>query len=58
VGVLEALDQLGNAHELYAVTLDGELRPLATSNRLQAWSIGARWALENHWDARSGLRGS
>jgi glycogen debranching enzyme len=53
VGVLEALDRLGNAHELYAVTLDGELQPLATSNRLQAWSIGARWALENEWDARA-----
>jgi glycogen debranching enzyme len=53
VGVLDALDRLGNAHELYAVTLDGELQPLATSNRLQAWSIGARWALENEWDARA-----
>ncbi len=57
-GVLTALERLGHAHELYCVSLDGELQPLAGANRVQAWSIGARWALENEWDARSALRGS
>ena len=57
-GVLAALDRLGRAHELYCVNLDGELEPLAGANRVQAWTIGARWALENEWDARSPLRGS
>ena len=56
-GVLAALDRLGRAHELYCVSLDGELQPLAGANRVQAWTIGARWALENEWDARSPLRG-
>ena len=53
-GVLEALERLGHAHELYCVSLDGELEPLAGANRVQAWSIGARWALENEWDALGG----
>ena len=50
-GVLAALDTLGQAPELYAVTPDGELAPAAAANRVQAWSVGARWALENEWDA-------
>jgi glycogen debranching enzyme len=57
-GVLDALDRLGHAHELYSVTVDGELQPLPLSNRVQAWTIGARWALENEWDARAVLLGS
>jgi glycogen debranching enzyme len=57
-GVLAALDRLGNAHEAYSVSVDGELVPLASANRLQAWSVGARWALEHHWDARAVLPGS
>jgi glycogen debranching enzyme len=51
-GVLAALDRLGRAPELYAVELDGTLEPIALSNRVQAWTIGARWALEHSWDAR------
>jgi glycogen debranching enzyme len=51
-GVLAALDRLGLAPELYAVTRDGELAPIALSNRLQAWTVGARWALEHRWDGR------
>jgi glycogen debranching enzyme len=51
-GVLAALDHLGNAHEAYAVDLRGELEPMPLSNRAQAWTVGARWALENHWDGR------
>jgi hypothetical protein len=50
--MLAALDRLGRAHELYAVELDGTLAPIALSNRVQAWTIGARWALEAGWDAR------
>ena len=51
-GVLAALDRLGLAPELYAVASDGEPAPIALSNRLQAWTVGARWALEHRWDGR------
>ncbi|MDA0165259.1 hypothetical protein OM076_33635 [Solirubrobacter ginsenosidimutans] len=53
VGVLRALDQLGRAPEFYAVGLDGSLAPIPLSNRVQAWTIGARWALEHEWDGRA-----
>jgi glycogen debranching enzyme len=45
-GVLRALDELGRAPELYAVTRDGRLEPVAVSNRIQAWTVGARMAFE------------
>ena len=48
-GVLAALDALGRAPELYAVE---PLAPIPLSNRVQAWTIGARWALEHDWDGR------
>ena len=52
-GVLAALDRLGDAPELYAVTPSGpESIPIA--NRVQAWTIGARFALEHGWDGRLG----
>jgi glycogen debranching enzyme len=51
-GVLDALDRLGRSPELFAVSLDGEVEPVALSNRVQAWTVGARWALENEWDGR------
>ncbi len=51
-GVLAALDRLGRAPELYAVERDGTLAPIALANRVQAWTIGARAALESHWDGR------
>jgi glycogen debranching enzyme len=51
-GVPAALDRLGLAPELYAVTREGELRPVPFANRVQAWTVGARWALENGWDGR------
>ncbi|HYM56468.1 MAG TPA: hypothetical protein VES79_00755 [Solirubrobacteraceae bacterium] len=54
-GVLAALDRLGLAPELYAVTRAGELEPAPTANRVQAWTVGARWALENDWDGRPGF---
>ena len=50
-GVLEALDRLGGAPELYAVGADGP-EPVAIANRVQAWTVGARWALEHGWDGR------
>jgi glycogen debranching enzyme len=51
-GVLTALERLGRAPELYAVTREGELQPIPLSNRVQAWTVGARWALEHRWDGR------
>jgi glycogen debranching enzyme len=51
-GVLAALERLGRAPELYVVTVAGELEPLPLSNRVQAWTAGARWALANRWDGR------
>ncbi len=54
-GVLRALDALGRYPELYAVAPDGTPRPIALSNRVQAWTVGARWALEHDWDGRGGL---
>jgi glycogen debranching enzyme len=51
-GVLAALDRLGRAPELYAV-VDGTVERVALANRMQAWSVGARWALEHEWDGRA-----
>jgi glycogen debranching enzyme len=51
-GVLAALDRLGHAPELYAVTPEGELEPSRLTNLVQAWTVGARWALENDWGGR------
>jgi glycogen debranching enzyme len=51
-GVAAALDRLGRAPELYAVTRAGAVEPVALSNRVQAWTVGARWALEHEWDGR------
>lgn len=50
--MLAALERLGEAPELYAVTRAGELEPIALSNRRQAWTVGARWALAKRWDGR------
>jgi glycogen debranching enzyme len=52
-GVLDALDRLGRAPELYAVSRAGTVEPVALSNRVQAWTVGARWALQNRWDGLS-----
>ena len=51
-GVLLALDRLGDAPELYAVTRGGELEAIALANRRQSWTVGARWALAHEWDGR------
>jgi len=50
-GVLAALEMLGKAPELYAVTARGPGR-IAIANQVQAWTLGARWALEHCWDGR------
>jgi glycogen debranching enzyme len=50
-GVLEALRRLGRAPELYAAGPDGP-EPVAMANRVQAWTVGARWALQAGWDGR------
>ncbi|HEX2070668.1 MAG TPA: hypothetical protein VHF90_03350 [Thermoleophilaceae bacterium] len=50
-GVLEALDRLGGAPELYAAGRNGP-ESVAIANPLQAWTVGARWALEHRWDGR------
>jgi glycogen debranching enzyme len=50
-GVLAALDRLGLAPELYAVTRAGELEAIPIANRVQAWTVGARWAFEHGWAA-------
>ena len=55
-GVLAALDALGLAPELYAVAADGALEPVPVANRVQAWTVGARWALEHEWDGRDRAR--
>ena len=46
-----ALERLGEAPELFAVTRTGELEPIL-ANRRQAWTVGARWALANRWEGR------
>jgi hypothetical protein len=51
--VLSALEQLGRAPELYAVERDGTVRGVPLANRVQAWTVGALWALRHGWDGRS-----
>ena len=55
-GVLAALDRLGRHPELYAVGPGGP-EAIAISNRVQAWTVGARWALEQGWDGRRSAAG-
>jgi glycogen debranching enzyme len=50
-GILEAIEALGQAPELFAVGPNGP-RPIPIANRVQAWTLGARWALEHEWDGR------
>ena len=50
-GVLEAIEHLGGAPELYAVTESGP-EPIPMSNRVQAWTVGARFALRSGWEGR------
>jgi glycogen debranching enzyme len=51
-GVLAAIEAIGGAPELFAVGAQGpEAIPIA--NRVQAWTAGARLALEREWDGRA-----
>jgi glycogen debranching enzyme len=50
-GVLAAVERLGDAPELYAVNARGP-EPIPIANRVQAWTVGARFALEQRWDGR------
>jgi len=52
-GVLAAIRTLGRAPELYAVNENGDLEPISRANRVQAWTVGAAWALATDWDGRS-----
>jgi glycogen debranching enzyme len=51
-GVLEGLERLGHAPELYAVPPGRAPEHVALANRVQAWTVGARWALGASWDGR------
>jgi glycogen debranching enzyme len=51
-GIVAAIESLGQAPELFAVGADGP-RPIPIANRVQAWTVGARWALEREWDGRA-----
>jgi glycogen debranching enzyme len=50
-GVLAAIDRLGDAPELYAVTGGGPER-IPIANRIQAWTVGAIEAFRTGWDGR------
>jgi glycogen debranching enzyme len=49
-GVLAAVERLGRYPELYAVTPAGDVEAIAISNFVQAWTVGAVWALRHEWD--------
>jgi glycogen debranching enzyme len=51
-GVLAGVERIGHYPELYAVTKSDPTHPeVATlSNFVQAWTVGAVWALRNQWD--------
>jgi glycogen debranching enzyme len=53
-GVLEAIESIGGAPELFAVDREGP-RSIEIANRIQAWTVGARWALEHEWDGRASM---
>jgi glycogen debranching enzyme len=52
-GVLGALRTFDLAPELYAVTTEGELETIPKATRVQAWTVGARYALDAGWDGRT-----
>jgi glycogen debranching enzyme len=51
-GILDATKQLGGYPELYGVTTDDGLVHVPAANHVQAWTVGAAWALTNEWDGR------
>ena len=52
VGVLDAIREQGGFPELYGVTTDDRLVRVPAANHVQAWTVGAAWALANQWDGR------
>ena len=54
-GVRTAVQRLGLAPELYAVTEDGVVEAVAAANRVQAWTVGALVAFDADWDGRNPL---
>jgi glycogen debranching enzyme len=54
-GILAAIETVGDAPELFAVGHDGP-RPVEIANRIQTWTVGARWALEHEWDGRASMK--
>lgn len=51
-GILDAIETVGQAPELFAAHPSGP-EPIPVANRVQAWTAGARWALEHAWDGRA-----
>ncbi|MGZ4602253.1 MAG: amylo-alpha-1,6-glucosidase [Kineosporiaceae bacterium] len=51
-GVLDALARIGDHPELVCVDLSGRLHVAPVANRVQAWTLGARWALMHEWHGR------
>lgn len=51
-GLLDAIARIGQAPELFAVGPGGP-EPVPVANRVQAWTVGARWALAHGWDGRA-----
>jgi glycogen debranching enzyme len=51
-GVLAAIAELGGYPELYGVTTAEGLFAVPAANRVQAWTVGAAWALRHEWDGR------
>lgn len=48
-GVLAGVERIGRYPELYAVTEAGP-EVIGISNHVQAWTVGAVWALRHEWD--------
>jgi glycogen debranching enzyme len=53
-GVLAAIERLGRFPELYAVTGAGPER-IPIANQVQAWTVGAVFALRAGWDGRTAV---
>jgi glycogen debranching enzyme len=51
-GVLAGVERIGHYPELYAVT-DAGPEVASLSNYIQAWTVGAVWALRHEWDGRA-----
>ena len=51
-GVVDALARLGDPVECYAAGPDGP-HVISSANRVQAWTVGAAFALERQWDGRA-----